>query len=112
MHKLSNITPEIIILDKPMQWATGLMFKKKIEASSYLFVFPEERKVPLHMFFVFQAIDVLWVNGEHEVVDLKKNLLPFTPTKYHKGRAKYVVEMPAGTIEEHKIALMDVIDLT
>lgn len=91
--------------------ATGLMFKKELVDEAYVFAFDSNQKIPIHMLFVFFPIDVLWINSDHEIVDLKKNIMPFTPSVFHKGRAKYLVELPAGTIDKHKLTLMSTFDV-
>jgi uncharacterized membrane protein (UPF0127 family) len=103
----SKITPRTTMWEQ----ASGLMFRKKLEDEAYVFEFANERKIPLHMLFVFQKIDILWVNEDFEIIDLKKNVMPFVPAVYHKGRAKYVIEMPDGSIVEHKFKLMDKIKI-
>lgn len=111
MHTLTNyfttITPRVTMWEQ----ASGLMFRKKLDNEAYVFIFPNERKIPLHMLFVFQKIDILWINEDKEIIDLKKNVMPFNLAVYHKGKAKYVVEMPAGSIEEHSFQLMDKVSL-
>ncbi len=76
----------------------GLMFSRKLKDSCLLFVFPNERKITLHMFFVFFPIDVLFLNKNKEIVDLKQNFKPFT-VYTSKKPAKYVLEMPLGSIK-------------
>lgn len=51
-------------------------------------------------------IDIIWLNSDKKVVYIAKNATPedstntvFTPT----GSARYVVEVPAGTVENRKI---------
>ncbi|MBW2993605.1 DUF192 domain-containing protein [Candidatus Woesearchaeota archaeon] len=68
----------------------GLMFLKK---RTVVFEFKKEKIVPLHMLFVFYPIDVLFLNKEKKIVEIKKNFKPFsfyTP----RNKAKYIVEMP------------------
>lgn len=50
------------------------------------------------MFFVFFPIDVLFLNKDKEIVDLKQRLKPFT-FYTSKKPAKYVLEMPLGSIK-------------
>ena len=76
----------------------GLMFSKKLKNSCLLFIFPKEERVSLHMFFVFFPIDVLFLNENKEIVDLKQNFLPFT-LYTSKKPAKYILEMPVGSIK-------------
>lgn len=55
-------------------------------------VFPEERKISLHMFFVFYPITVLIVDKKGKVVEIKENFRPFTFwSSTEKGQ--YVVEL-------------------
>ncbi len=68
----------------------GLMFSKK---KTIVLEFKKEKIIPLHMLFVFYPIDVLFLNKNKEIVEIKTNLKPFafyTP----KNKAKYIVEMP------------------
>src|SRR3989344_4867918 len=70
--------------------ARGLMFRKK---QSLILQFNRERKVSLHMFFVFYQIDVFLINENKEVVEIKRNFRPFT-VYYPKHKAKYIIETP------------------
>ena len=89
----------------------GLMFSSKaaVRDNSYVFVFGREHLIGLHMWFVFYPIDVMFLNSEQRVVQIKENLLPFAfyfPTK----KAKYVVEMAEGSIQKNKIKIGDLIE--
>jgi hypothetical protein len=69
--------------------ARGLMFRKK---QNLIMEFSSERKISLHNFFVFYPIDVLILDQNKKIVDIKKNFKPFTFwTSSVKG--KYVVEL-------------------
>jgi uncharacterized membrane protein (UPF0127 family) len=76
--------------------ATGLMFRKKLKNTALVFVFNNEQPVPLHNLFVFQAIDVLFLDEKMLVAEIKRNFKPFT---FHnpKKNAKYVVELACGS---------------
>ena len=75
----------------------GLMFRKK---QNLIMTFSKEKKISLHMFFVFYPIDVLLLNKHKEIVEIKKNFKPFTFwTSKEKG--KYVVELAFP--EEYKV---------
>ena len=54
--------------------------------------FSTPRKVSLHMFFVFYPIDVLLLDSNKKIVEIKRNFKPFTFWKSSK-RGKYVVEL-------------------
>jgi uncharacterized protein len=70
--------------------ARGLMFRKKKE--NLIMIFPEERKISLHMFFVFYPIDVVLLNKEKEVIDIKNDFRPFTFWNSLK-KGKYLIEL-------------------
>ena len=64
------------------------MFKPK---SNLLMIFPEEQKISLHMFFVFYPIDVLVVDKNKKIIEIKRNFEPFTLWK-SKKEGKYIIE--------------------
>jgi len=104
---LSEIVEKITFRETLIQKAIGLMFKLSFNNEAYVFAFDEDRKIPIHMLFVFFPIDVIWINSQLEVVDIKKRVLPFTPAVYHRGRATTLIEFPRGTVDKHNIKLMD-----
>ncbi|MFA6460976.1 MAG: DUF192 domain-containing protein [Candidatus Woesearchaeota archaeon] len=67
----------------------GLMFRRK---QNLLMIFPEERKVSLHNCFVFYPIDVLLVDKDFKIVEIKKKFNPFMFwNSTQKG--KYLIEL-------------------
>jgi len=69
--------------------AIGLMFSGR---RNLIFNFDEERRISLHMMFVFFPIWAVYLNDEKEVVNIKK-LLPFISMCYPKEKAKYILEL-------------------
>src|SRR3989338_5366978 len=69
----------------------GLMFSKKI--TSLIFAFEKEKIIPLHMFFVFYPIDVLFLDKNRIVVEMKESFKPFSFYTPHK-KALYIIELP------------------
>ncbi len=55
-------------------------------------IFDKEKKVSLHMFFVFYPIDVLILNEKKEIVEIKRNFKPFTFWNSQE-KGKYAVEL-------------------
>jgi len=73
----------------------------RIKPKTLVFYFKKEKIVPLHMVFVFFPIDIIYLNSKKKIVELKKNFKPFTfftPSK----KARYIIELPAGTISKTK----------
>ena len=68
--------------------AIGMMFSRKNK--TLFFVFKKEKMISLHMFFVFYPIDVLFLNKNKKVVQLKENFKPFRILIAEKP-AKYII---------------------
>ena len=88
------------LADSMLSRSLGLMFSKPKQAALVL-KFEKEENISLHMAFVFYAIDVIFVNRRKEIVDIKENFKPFE-TYVSKRKAKYAIELPAGTVKYTK----------
>ncbi len=67
----------------------GLMFRRK---QNVVMAFPSERKISLHMFFVFYPIEVLVVDENLKIVEIKRDFKPFMVWNGSE-KGKYVVEL-------------------
>jgi uncharacterized membrane protein (UPF0127 family) len=76
----------------------GLMFRKEMKRPLVLEL-PAEMRVgaSIHMMFVRFPIDAVFLDKHRRVVDVAKNLRPWTLNYTPKKAAKYVLEMKAGT---------------
>jgi len=104
--KKTLLAKNAIICRNIFSKSLGLMFSKP---KSLILIFREEKIIPLHMFFVFNPIDVLFLNKNKIVVEIKEDFKPFkfyTP----KNNAKYVIELPENTIKRSKTKVGDKID--
>ena len=110
MAGIKNITKKALLSEDAefcnnvFSKARGLMFSKKSKA--LIFIFKKEKIVPLHMAFVFFPIDVLFLNKNKEIAEIKESLMPFafyTPKK----KAAYIIELPQGTVKRTKTELGD-----
>jgi len=92
---IRNVTTNTIISSKEtvcrnvFSQARGLMFRKK---QNLIMRFNTERIISLHNFFVFYPIDVLVVDKNMVVVEIKTNFMPFTFWK-SSTKGKYVIEL-------------------
>lgn len=109
---LKNITKNIVLVDtarflkNSLAKGIGLMFSKALYDEAFIFVFKTEKVISLHMFFVFYPIDVLFLDKDNNVVELRENVRPFsflTPKK----KAKYVIELPKDIIRKTKTEVGD-----
>ncbi|HNR43946.1 MAG TPA: DUF192 domain-containing protein [Methanofastidiosum sp.] len=108
-HELSRIFDKLTYQRNFFELSRGLMFRRDISESkeAYIFVLDKERKAAITMMFVFFSIDVAWLNSKFEVVDIKENVKSFSFHTGHKGKAKYFIEMPQGSIKKHNIKTGD-----
>lgn len=104
-HDLSKIFDKLTYQRNFFELSRGLMFRKNILESNetYIFVLDRERNAAITMMFVFFSIDVLWLDSKFEVIDAKENVKPFSFYTSHKGKAKYFIEMPLGSIKKYCI---------
>ncbi len=83
----------------------GLMFSLK--PKTIVFEYAAERKVPLHMVFVFFPIDVMYVDAKKKVVEAA-SLKPFT--FYNpKRKSKFVIELPYNSTKKSMTKIGDII---
>lgn len=105
--KNKMLTKETRFCNSKFSKIKGLMFSKKITDKGLVFIFDKEEKWSLHMLFVFFPIDVIWLNKEKEVIDLKENFRPFSLLAKPKEKANFVIELPAETIKNSNTKIRD-----
>jgi len=98
------IAKNAIICKSIISKSIGLMFSKK--GKSLIFIFNKEKIIPLHMFFVFYPIDVLFLNKNKIVAEIKENFKPIT-LYFPKKKSLYIVELPKDTIKKSKTIIGD-----
>ena len=65
------------------------MFRQKRDL---VMVFKHPKRISLHMFFVFYPIDVLLLDENKKIIEIKRNFKPFTFWSSVK-KGKYLVEL-------------------
>ena len=71
----------------------GLMFSRKLRDDECLIL---ENASDIHMLFVFQSIDAVWLGKDKIMTDKKENIKPFSFLIRPKIKSYYVVELPLG----------------
>ena len=69
----------------------GLMFSRP---KNIVFAFDKEKRSGIHSFFVFFSIDLIFLDKNKKIIEIKKNLKPFSYYKPSK-KAKYILEIPS-----------------
>lgn len=93
--------------------AKGLSGRKDMSEDEALkMVFDEEDYHSIWMKDMNFSIDIIWVDTDREVVDIKENASPesypevFTP----QSPAKYILEVKAGVVSENDLKIGDKLD--
>lgn len=95
--KIKNKRLNIKICSDFFSKSKGLMFSRKLRNNeALLFEFDREGKWLIHMFFVFFPIDIVWLDKNMKVVDVKMGR-PFNLILSPKKAAKYVLEMNSNS---------------
>lgn len=111
---ITNISTKKIIIEKHkvadtiLSRAFGLMFSKKSNFN-YGLVFDLKREsvfgASLHMFFVFYPINVVFLDKDKKIVDIKENFKPFSLYSTKK-QCRYLIELPI-TIDKSYYSIND-----
>lgn len=111
--KIDDILLQVQIADtKPLQ-TRGLMFQEKLPYDQgMLFVFEDEGVRSMWMLNMQFALDVIWIDGDGNVVHIEKDAQPCksaletmtcTFTNGNEKHAKYVLEVTAGFVDQFDI---------
>jgi len=103
-----RLSEHLRLLKTSHEKALGLMFSKEKKDFALIFFFSKDLIISLHMFFVFYPIDVIFLDSEMRIVEIKENFKPFTIYN-PKKKARFVIELPKGTIARTKTIVGDLI---
>lgn len=105
-----TITAELAVTDEERQ--LGLMFREKINPDQgMLFVFEEENLLSFWMKNMRFSLDILWLDKDKRIVHIERGVPPCKkppcPSYTSEYPAKYVLELKAGSVDEHKLKMLD-----
>jgi uncharacterized membrane protein (UPF0127 family) len=104
------VTAKLAVTDEERQ--LGLMFREKINPDQgMLFVFEEEGFHSFWMKNMRFSLDILWLDKDKRIVHVERNIPPCKklpcPSYATQYPAKYVLEIKAGSVDEHKLKMFD-----
>ena len=94
--KKTCLAEEVAVADTVWLRMRGLLGKKELKKGQTLVLNPCNS---VHTFFMRFPIDVVFVSTQNRVVKTISSLKPFRHTGIY-FRARFTVELPAGTIQE------------
>ncbi|WP_078548224.1 DUF192 domain-containing protein [Litchfieldia alkalitelluris] len=112
--ELYNLSNQTVIADNVgraysfIKRLKGLMFTKTLNSGTGLHIKP---CLSVHTFFMKYPIDILYLNQNNEIVALDQAMSPGKVGKVYRD-VQSVIELPAGTIEQMKIEINQIIKLT
>lgn len=98
------------IVQKEAELEKGLSGTDSLPADhAMLFVFPNADKWGIWMKDMNYPLDIVWLNEDRVVIHMEKNVSPSSYPKAFKPDqpARYVIELPSGTIEKTGIVIGD-----
>ncbi len=106
MLKYNNkiIASKIVYCDSFLRQGTGLTFRTKssVDNTAWIFRFKKPRRVSITMFFVFFPIDVIFLDKNNRIVELKENFRPFTNYTC-KNKIYSFIEVKKGIIKKYRL---------
>lgn len=82
----------------------GLMMRSEFPDGSALVIDPCSS---IHMFFMRFPIDVVYMNETHEVVRVQHGIRPWRVGPLFTRGARYVIELPEGTVKRSRTVVGD-----
>ena len=111
--KIDDIILSVKIADTDANMARGLMFEEKLPYDKgMLFVFDEPETRSMWMLNMQFNIDVIWFDGNGNIVSIDRNVPPCMTTVeifvckengVSSDNAQYVLEVTAGFVDEFEI---------
>ncbi len=105
-------TIDIEIADNEQKTAKGLMYRSSMpQNAGMLFLMPNEEIQGFWMRNTYIPLDMIFVNGNMEIVTIHRNTTPMLESSYiSTAPALYVVEVNAGFCSKNNINEGDIID--
>ena len=111
--KLDNKVLDVQIAETDAQKTRGLMFQNELpDDQGMIFVFGQEQVVPIWMLNMQFPLDIIWFDGNGNVIHIEKNVPPCksaletatcTVQNADGKNAKYVLEVTAGFADKFQI---------
>jgi len=94
----------------------GLMFRKELDKDKgMLFIFDKEGFYPFWMKNTLIPLDMVWIDANNNVIFFAQDVQPcksfICPSVIPTGKAKYVLELNAGTCKDIGLKLGDTVDI-
>lgn len=112
LHNLSHgrilLADRVQVCDTPFKRCLGMIFRKHVVP--LFFKFPKSSRASLHSWFCPSGMDLIFLNEEHKVVELKSD---WKSQSFYKPvqQFKYLAELPCETIKKSGTRIGDLVVL-
>jgi uncharacterized protein len=105
MDSSSSVTLRVEVAETDEEKTRGLMFRKSLGAKEgMIFLFEQENVSPFWMKNTYVPLDILFINANHEIVDIKEGNLPLSEELIRPAAPyRLALEVNAGFAKEYKI---------
>jgi uncharacterized protein len=100
----------VSVADTAEERTQGLSGRENLpENEGLLFIFEKSDRSGFWMKDMNFAIDIIWIDEQFSIIDIKENATPesYPEIFYPKQSARYVLEVPSGTVQSHNIKIGD-----
>ncbi len=95
---LGNVSIRAEIARTTFSHAIGLMGRSIPEDFGMLFMFPHTVRTIFWTFGMQEAIDIIFIDGSWQVVDIREHCAPWRSMILPKKYFRYALEVKAGTV--------------
>ncbi len=98
---VDNVSYTLDVAQSFPQRTLGLSYRRSLcDTCGMLFIFDYSERHGIWMKDMFIDLDILWLDKHYHVVHMEKNVSPdtFPQVFYPPSPARYVIELPAGSI--------------
>jgi len=103
---------DLEIADRPAELNFGLKNRRFLPANGgMLFYYKEEMPRTFTMESVFLSLDILFIDGNREIIRIRKDAQPLTKQSIPSGgKAQFVLQVQAGFCDAFNIRVGDYVD--
>ena len=104
-----TILLELELANTNLTREVGLMWRRELsEYHGMLFVFPEENMQSFWMQNTYIPLDIIFIGSDFRILSIHSNAVPNSTRIISSDfLCKYVIELPAGSVEKLKIKVGD-----
>ena len=96
------VASDVEMADTLLKQAIGLMFRRQAPPGyAMIFDLRREQYISIHMVFVFFSIDLVYLDSEKRVVDIRR-LKPLIGLACSRKPARYAIEMPLALSRRYR----------